>query len=78
MTQSFTDKVVIVTGAASGIGRGCLHRFASEGAITPIPVGRVGPTEEIAHVVCMIASPASGNMTGANILVDGTQVGSVN
>ncbi|GGC02894.1 3-oxoacyl-ACP reductase [Novosphingobium endophyticum] len=46
--------------------------------ITPIPVGRVGRVEDIAHVVCMIASPASGYMTGANVRVDGGQVQSVN
>ena len=33
MTQRFTGKVVVVTGAASGIGRACLHRFAAEGAV---------------------------------------------
>lgn len=46
--------------------------------ITPIPVGRVGRVDEIAHVVCMIASPAAGYMTGANIRIDGGQVQSVN
>jgi NAD(P)-dependent dehydrogenase (short-subunit alcohol dehydrogenase family) len=46
--------------------------------LTPIPVGRIGRVEDIAHVVCMIASPASGYMTGANIRVDGGQVQSVN
>ncbi|MBC8058870.1 MAG: SDR family NAD(P)-dependent oxidoreductase, partial [Rhizobiales bacterium] len=30
--QRFKDKTVIVTGAASGIGRGVAERFASEGA----------------------------------------------
>ena len=46
--------------------------------LTPVPVGRAGRVEEIAHVVCMIASPASGYMTGANIRMDGGQVQSVN
>jgi 3-oxoacyl-[acyl-carrier protein] reductase len=52
------------------------YRAARE--ITPVPVGRVGRVEDIAHAVCMIASPASGYMTGANIRVDGGQVQSVN
>lgn len=52
------------------------HRAARE--ITPIPVGRVGRVEDIAHVVAMIASPASGYMTGANVRVDGGQVQTVN
>ncbi|WP_313808465.1 SDR family NAD(P)-dependent oxidoreductase [Sphingobium sp.] len=46
--------------------------------LTPIPVGRIGRVEEIAHVVSMIASPAAGYLTGANIRVDGGQVQSVN
>ncbi len=31
--QRFQDRTVIVTGAASGIGRACVARFAAEGAI---------------------------------------------
>lgn len=46
--------------------------------ITPLAVGRAGRVEEIAHVACMIASPAAGFMTGANIRVDGGQVQSIN
>jgi len=46
--------------------------------LTPVPVGRIGRVEEIAHAVCMIASPAAGYMTGANVRVDGGQVQSVN
>ena len=46
--------------------------------LTPIPVGRIGRVEEIAHVVCMIASPNAGYMTGANVRMDGGQVQSVN
>ena len=46
--------------------------------LTPVPVGRIGRVEEIAHAVCMIASPAAGYMTGTNVRVDGGQVQSVN
>lgn len=41
-------------------------------------LGRIGRVEEIAHVVCMIASPHNGYMTGANVRVDGGLVQSVN
>jgi len=54
----------------------CEARAARD--LTPIPVGRIGRTEEIAHVVCMIASPAAGYMTGANVRMDGGLVQSVN
>lgn len=54
-----------------------LERKAAE-TLAPIPVGRIGRPEEIAHVVCMIASPRLGYMTGANIRIDGGQVLSVN
>ena len=46
--------------------------------IVPVPIGRVGRVEDIAHAVCMIASPGAGFMTGANVRVDGGQVQSVN
>ena len=46
--------------------------------LTPVPVGRIGRVEEIAHAVCMIASPAAGYMTGANVRVDGGQVQTMN
>jgi NAD(P)-dependent dehydrogenase (short-subunit alcohol dehydrogenase family) len=51
------------------------RRAAAE--ITPVPVGRIGRVEEVAHVVCMLASPAAGYVTGANFRVDGGQVQSV-
>ncbi len=55
---------------------------AREGRVTktivPVPVGRIGRIEDIAHAVCMIASPASGYVTGANIRVDGGQNQGVN
>jgi len=46
--------------------------------LVPVPVGHIGRVEDIAHAVCMIASPAAGYMTGANVRVDGGQVQSVN
>jgi len=39
MNLNLTDKVIIVTGGAKGIGAGCVEVFAAEGAI-PVIVGR--------------------------------------
>lgn len=38
-----------------------------------IPVGRMGGTEEIAHLVSFLASPKSGFITGANYAINGGQ-----
>ena len=35
------------------------------------PLGRVGRAEEVAHVICSVASPANSFMTGSIITVDG-------
>jgi 3-oxoacyl-[acyl-carrier protein] reductase len=43
-----------------------------------LPVGRLGVDEDIAMVVCLLASPRSGYITGANYRVDGGQIRSVN
>jgi 3-oxoacyl-[acyl-carrier protein] reductase len=42
------------------------------------PAGRLGTPEDLALVTCMLASPLSGFVTGANYRVDGGQVRSVN
>src|SRR5436190_19948330 len=47
--RRFTDKVVIVTGAASGIGQAVLVRLVSEGAIAiGVDVNKAGLTATIA------------------------------
>lgn len=35
------------------------------------PLGRLGTSEEIAHVVCFLLSPTASFMTGAYVLIDG-------
>lgn len=53
-------------------------RFASEKVFDMPPVGRLGRPEELAMVACMLASPLSGFITGANYRVDGGQIRSLN
>lgn len=43
-----------------------------------LPVARIGNVEDVGVAVCMLASPRSGFITGANIRVDGGQVDCVN
>jgi len=43
-----------------------------------LPVGRIGRDEDVAMVVCFLASPRSGFITGSNYRVDGGQVKSMN
>jgi NAD(P)-dependent dehydrogenase (short-subunit alcohol dehydrogenase family) len=42
------------------------------------PAGRLGMPRELAMVACMLASPLSGFITGANYRVDGGQVRGLN
>jgi 3-oxoacyl-[acyl-carrier protein] reductase len=53
-----------------------LRRVATE--VHDLPVGRLGIDEDIGVVVCMLASPRSGYITGANYRVDGGQIRTVN
>jgi 3-oxoacyl-[acyl-carrier protein] reductase len=53
-------------------------RFASEKVFDIPPVGRLGKPQELAMVACMLASPLSGFITGANYRVDGGQVRGLN
>ena len=42
------------------------------------PAGRLGNPEDLAIVICTLASPRSGFVTGANYRVDGGQIRSLN
>jgi 3-oxoacyl-[acyl-carrier protein] reductase len=42
------------------------------------PAGRLGTPEDLAVVICTLASPMSGFVTGANYRVDGGQIRSLN
>ncbi|MDE8650886.1 SDR family NAD(P)-dependent oxidoreductase [Novosphingobium album (ex Liu et al. 2023)] len=54
------------------------ERFAAEKVFDMPPVGRLGIPRDLAVVACMLASPLSGFITGANYRVDGGQVRSLN
>jgi NAD(P)-dependent dehydrogenase (short-subunit alcohol dehydrogenase family) len=52
------------------------RKLASEFA--NLPIGRLGKPEDVAFVVCMLASPLAGFLTSANYRVDGGQVRGMN
>jgi NAD(P)-dependent dehydrogenase (short-subunit alcohol dehydrogenase family) len=54
------------------------RRLAEEKVFDLPPAGRLGTPEDMALIVCTLASPRSGFVTGANYRVDGGQVRSVN
>ncbi len=45
--------------------------YTKEDMAQVYPLKRIGTPEEVAHVICSIASPANGFMTGSIISVDG-------
>lgn len=53
-------------------------RLAAEKVFDLPPAGRLGTPEDLAVVACMLASPLSGFITGANYRVDGGQIRTVN
>ena len=45
--------------------------YTLEEMAEPYPIGRIGQPEEIAHVICSLASPLNSYMTGSIVPVDG-------
>ena len=54
------------------------RNFAEQQVFEVPPAGRVGRPEELAMVACLLVSPLSGFITGANYRVDGGQVRGLN
>lgn len=57
---------------------GVTQRLAADKVFDLPPAGRLGSPEDLALVICMLASPMSGFVTGANYRVDGGQIRSLN
>jgi NAD(P)-dependent dehydrogenase (short-subunit alcohol dehydrogenase family) len=53
-----------------------LRRLALD--VYDLPAGRIGRDEDVAMMVCVLASPRSGYITGANHRIDGGSVRSLN
>jgi 3-oxoacyl-[acyl-carrier protein] reductase len=54
------------------------QRMAADNIFVLPPVGRLGTPDDLALIVCTLASPLSGYVTGANYRVDGGQIRSLN
>jgi 3-oxoacyl-[acyl-carrier protein] reductase len=54
------------------------QRLAADKVFDLPPAGRLGSPEDLAIVICTLASPRSGFVTGANYRVDGGQVRGLN
>ena len=54
------------------------RNFAEQNVFEMPPAGRVGMPHELAMVACLLVSPQSGFITGANYRVDGGQVRGLN
>jgi 3-oxoacyl-[acyl-carrier protein] reductase len=54
------------------------QRMAADNIFVLPPAGRLGIPDDLAIIICTLASPLSGFVTGANYRVDGGQIKSVN
>jgi 3-oxoacyl-[acyl-carrier protein] reductase len=57
-TREFADRVVVITGAAKGIGRGIAERFAREGAHVTIAGRSLEPLETVAETIAATGGSA--------------------
>jgi 3-oxoacyl-[acyl-carrier protein] reductase len=53
------------------------QKMAADGIFDLPPAGRLGRPEEVAMVICTLASPRLGYVTGSNVRVDGGQIRSL-
>jgi NAD(P)-dependent dehydrogenase (short-subunit alcohol dehydrogenase family) len=70
-----TEKIVVITGASSGIGRATALTVAAEGGIRMagrLLTRRLGRAEDLANVIAYRVSPLSHQVTAAEWSVDGS------
>jgi NAD(P)-dependent dehydrogenase (short-subunit alcohol dehydrogenase family) len=70
-----TEKIVVITGASSGIGRATALTVAAEGGIgmaARLLTRRLGRAEDLANVIAYRVSPLSHEVTAAEWSVDGS------
>lgn len=58
MTGRLSGKVVIITGAGTGIGEAIAHKFAQEGARVVVNGLPDDPVEDVTSVICSNGSEA--------------------
>jgi 3-oxoacyl-[acyl-carrier protein] reductase len=68
--QKFNDPSLTIEGVT--------EHLAAEKVFDLPPAGRLGTPDDLALIICTLASPLSGFVTGANYRVDGGQVRSLN
>jgi len=64
MAQEFSGKVVVITGASRGIGRGIAQEFAKEGAQTVIAASSAERLADAAKAVGQAGGPEPLSVTG--------------
>src|SRR6266404_320992 len=67
VTQAVAPTFILTDGTAPALSDPEFKRRT----LAHIPLGRIGEPRDVAGVVVFLASPASGMITGTNILVDG-------
>ncbi|MEA3444829.1 MAG: SDR family NAD(P)-dependent oxidoreductase, partial [Bacteroidota bacterium] len=68
--QKFKDKVVIITGASSGIGRACAFEFADNGAIVVLAARREDELKKVEENINKLGGRAVAIKTDVRVIDD--------